>query len=75
MYEMFSAAPESRGSYWLVNSTKKKYITGSISDIGVPFNYELDDYYELSARPVGYYKKDIVITSGKGTLENPYMIK
>ena len=75
MYEMFSAAPENRGSYWLVNSSKKAYITGAISDIGCPLNYELDEYYDLSVRPVGYYKKDIVIVSGKGTRKNPYVIK
>lgn len=74
MFEMFSAYPGERGSYWLINSSKKAYMTGVISEIGVPINYENTDLLRLSIRPVGYFKDSIVVTSGKGTEKSPYLI-
>lgn len=75
MYEMFSAATDKRGSFWLINSSKKPLITAAITEIGVPVNFKNMGYLRMSVRPVAYYKPDIVITSGKGTAESPYLIK
>lgn len=75
MFEMFSAYSGERGSYWLINSSKKEYVTGVISEIGVPINYENTDLLRLSVRPVAYFKDSIVVTSGKGTESKPYLIK
>ncbi len=74
MYEMFSAYPGNRGSYWLINSSKKKFITGAITEIGVPYNYEVDAYESLTVRPVGYFKSNTIVTSGKGTEIDPFLI-
>lgn len=75
MYEMFSATASNRGSYWLINSSKKPAITGAITEIGVPVNFANESFLDLAVRPVAYFKPDIVITSGKGTAEKPYLLK
>lgn len=77
MYEMFSAMPvgteDNVQRYWLVNSTKEKFIVGAITDIGVPID-KISIYGRYGVRPVGYLDKNVLITSGKGTEENPYVI-
>lgn len=75
MYEMFSASTNANGSYWLINTSKKDWITGAITEIGVPYNEEVEAYTKLYIRVVGFYKKDTVISNGKGTEESPYKIK
>ena len=80
MYEMFSAQSTqsleiSSRSYWLLNSSLANRTVGAITDIGVPLNEEVPDYYDFGVRVVGYLKKDVVVTSGKGTEEIPYKIK
>ena len=78
MYEMFAAQPQ-RGSgswsYWLVNSSKGKRITGLIYNPGVPINEEISSFMEAHIRVVGYLKKEATISSGEGTYESPYVIK
>ena len=78
LYEMFSAQSQrdaNCSSYWLVNSSEKKRTAGAIYIIGVPLNHELDATMSLHVRVVGYLKKDVVISSGKGTMDNPYQVK
>ena len=75
MYEMFSAYVGQRGSYWLINSSQKPYITGAITEIGVPVNFENRGYTRLAVRPVAYFKDNIILTSGKGTKDSPYLVK
>ena len=80
MYEMFSAQTRNlvgyeAHSYWLINTSKAKNVVGVITDIGVPLNDKVEDYYAANVRVVGYLKKDITISSGKGTEDSPYRIK
>ena len=80
MYDLFSAQVQNlvgvhSQSYWLINSSQGKRIGGAITDIGVPLNEPIPDYYESGVRVVGYLKKDITISSGKGTENSPYRIK
>ena len=80
MYEMFSAQARnlsgiSSRSYWLINSSKAKNTAGIITDIGVPLNEKIPEYYTAGVRVVGYLKKDIIISGGKGTENSPYIIK
>ena len=78
MFEMFSAMPlrqSNCSSYWYINSSKAKRITGAVSSIGVPLNQEIPIYLESNIRVVGFLKKGTVISSGKGTFESPYKIK
>ncbi len=80
MYELFSAQTkniigEYSKSYWLINSSNGKRIAGAITDIGVPINEPIESYDSLGVRVVGYLKKDITISSGKGTEVSPYRIK
>lgn len=80
MYEMFSAQVRNLSgynphSYWLLNSSDAKHVAGVITDIGVPLNEKLPDYYTANVRVVGYLKKDITISGGMGIEDSPYRIK
>lgn len=80
MYEMFSAqirniSEYQSKSYWLLNSSNGKRIAGVITDIGVPLNERISDYFTANVRVVGYLKNDITISGGNGTELSPYRIK
>ena len=79
MYEMFSAQTNLYGhvshSYWLLNTSKKDFTVAAITDIGVPINDEYIPFESFGVRVCSYLKKGIVVTSGSGTHEEPYMIK
>ena len=79
MYEMFSAQTKKAlgyfsGSYWLINTSNADRVTGAITGIGVPLNEVAQPYLGYGVRVVAYLKKDVVISSGKGTIESPYKI-
>ena len=79
MYEMFSAQTNLYGhvssSYWYLNSSNGKRIAGAVTDIGVPLNEEVSRYFAMGVRPCAYVKQNVVVTSGTGTHENPYIVK
>lgn len=79
MYEMFSAQTNLYGhtshSYWYINSSNGKRIAGAITDIGVPLNEEISRYFALGVRPCAYVKQNVVVTSGSGTHEDPYLVR
>ena len=80
MYEMFSAASVdnsfgSTDSYWLLNSSKTKNYVSCITHIGVPYTGEIDIYNRYGIRAVGYFKDNITIINGSGTIADPYTIK
>ena len=78
MYEMFSAQVNLYGhnshSYWYLNtSNTSKYLSG-VTDIGVPLN-KIVEYVSYGVRPCAYVKNNVIVTSGNGTRNNPYLIK
>lgn len=76
-YEMFSTKPsidEETKSYWLINSSETKYYKGVASDIGVVVSGSISDFEPFGVRVVGNLHKGTMITKGKGTYENPYII-
>ena len=75
MYEMFSAAGDTQASYWLLNTSEKEKTAAAITEIGVPYNEEISVYTTLYVRVVAFYKKGIVISSGDGTVESPYIVR
>ena len=78
MYEMFSAGlinNESANSFWLLNSSKTQNVVAALTEIGVPLNVTIPDYQSNGIRVVGYMNKNVVVTSGKGTEYNPYIVK
>lgn len=77
MFEMFSAQPQNNRtySYLMVNSSKKKGIVAALYEIGVPVNEEITNDLLLRVRVVAYMKKTSSLSSGSGTLEDPYIIK
>ena len=77
MYEMYSASPlnASTKSYWLLNSSKSKTEIPGVSETGAVMYGSGSVYYSYGIRPVVYLKDGIVITSGKGTISEPFIIK
>lgn len=80
MYEMFSAASIDNyfggtDSYWLLNSSKAKNYVSCVTNIGVPYAGVIDTDNRYGIRVVGYFKDNVAIMSGSGTLEDPYIIK
>ncbi|MBQ6134981.1 MAG: DUF5011 domain-containing protein [Bacilli bacterium] len=76
MYEMFSAVTKdgTMNPYWLINSSKAKRRTGVIGN-NDPYEEEVTKYKTAYVRVVGYLKKGTKISTGEGTLENPYTVK
>ena len=77
MYEMFSAQPQNpvSKSYWMINTSQKKNIGAGLLEIGVPINGDVEFNTKLGIRIVAFMKKGATISSGQGTVENPYVIK
>lgn len=77
MYEMYSAS--TRGpyikSYWLANSSKSADEIPGVSDTGTVMYGGGSVNYAYGIRPVAYFNKNVVVTSGKGTINEPFMIK
>ena len=76
MYEMFSAQPyfAYHGSYWLINSSNHDKLISAISSLGVPTN-NVEGMTGFGIRLVAYLKKGVVVTSGDGTYQKPYVIQ
>jgi hypothetical protein len=77
-YEMFSApdvGDDPFGSYWMVNSSKKSFEAAAVFYYGSAVNGEIDPSAGFGVRPVGYFHKNVVVTSGRGTFSEPYVIK
>ena len=78
-YEMFSAQTNNAftaGSYWLRNESQKDRTAMAVGEVGVPTNmYEISHYDRFGFRVVGHLKKGTVIVSGKGTDDEPYIVK
>ncbi len=80
MYDMFSAQPNMNSnnsySYWLCDTAPGPGRIGAVvTDIGVPVNDEIPQYYKYGVRVVGFLKKGTVVTSGSGTYSSPYKLK
>ncbi len=78
MFEMFSAQPQNSGcgSYWLINSSKKDGVAAGMFEAGSPVNSE-ESYskLKLGVRVVAFMKNNTTISSGEGTIIDPYIIK
>lgn len=78
MYEIFSAQVNLFGhnshSYWYLNTSKTTLYLSGITDTGVPLNKVSSNVF-YGIRPCAYIKKSTIITSGKGTRKEPYIIK
>ena len=77
MYDMYSAVSDNPDlkSYWLINTSKSENEVPGVSDTGSVMYGEGSVNYSYGIRPVVYFNKKIVITGGKGTLNEPFIIK
>ena len=75
MFELFSATNDDLGSYWFINSSKNPNVAVILDSFGNMLNSEVMDLSRFKMRVVGYIKKDIVVSSGRGTVFSPYIIK
>ena len=78
MFEMFSSQPQrsqSAHSYWLNNTSSVERTAGAIYNIGVPLNETINNSEALGIRVVAFVKKKSAISSGKGTINEPYIVQ
>ena len=80
IYEMFSARQyidiyDSSESYWLINSSKKNDYVSFVTYNGVVYSGVIDRDNDYGARVVAFFKKDMTIQKGSGTVTDPYTIK
>lgn len=77
MYEMFGATTDDSliSSFWFVNSTISDVENPGMSEIGAIMYGEDSSSYTYGIRPVANFAKSVVINSGKGTKENPYIVE
>lgn len=77
MYEMFSASvyeENNMQSYWLINSSNSKNTKAIITSLGVVATEDVSDYADFGVRVVGSITDKAIITKGKGTKVDPYII-
>ena len=55
-------------------SSKTDDIKYVVSDNGTVYYNPISDEFEAGVKVVGYLNKDCTIKSGKGTIDNPYVI-
>lgn len=77
MYEIFSAQPQNgnTGSYWMINTSQAMNVGAGVYEIGVPTNEKIEHSINFEVRVVAFMKKNATISSGKGTNDDPYIIK
>lgn len=77
MYEMYSATPDTLGSYstWYINSSKNHLLKYGIADKGSSVTEETSSSTLFGVRPVAFLNSKCIIVSGNGTLNDPYVIK
>ncbi len=75
MYEIFSGYPGEGFSYWYLNTSQKEKVAAAVADYGICVNEDTPDGIEFMVRVVGFVNKNMVISSGRGTPENPYKLK
>lgn len=77
MFEMFSAQPQNdaTGSYWMINTSQTKYVGAAMFRAGSPINEEMAPNMKFGVRVVAFVKKGTTVSSGNGTVNNPYIIK
>ena len=73
MYDMYAA--QIGNSFWLVNSSKEERVHGAVHDTGIPKMEEVSYYEKFGIRLVGYIKDNVIISSGNGTIDSPYVLK
>lgn len=75
VYDLYTIPDDFVGDYLNLNSSKnkKKILVTGID--GAP--YYADYYYKdrYSVRPVAFLKKDAKVSSGRGTINEPYIVK
>lgn len=78
MYDVFSSQPTTESSnaysYWVINSLNNKGYGTGITEIGVP-EIGAKKYTSFGIRAVSYINESVNIVGGKGTKEDPYIIK
>ena len=75
MYEMFSAHSGEGFSYWYLNTSQKENIAAAVADYGLCINEDMPSSVQLRVRVVGYVNKNMVVSSGRGTPDSPFVLK
>lgn len=77
MYDVYSAEGTLPyvESFWLMNSSKSSNEVPGVSETGTVMYGGASTTYSYGIRPVAYFDKKVIITSGKGTRNKPFIIK
>ena len=77
MYDVYSAEGTLPyvESFWLMNSSKSSNEVPGVSETGTVMYGGASTTYSYGIRPVAYFDKEVIITSGKGTRNKPFIIK
>ena len=63
-----------RGEYYHLNSSKTDYNVVFMSETGIPVFYKTTRFVRYGVKVVSYLDENTEIVSGKGTIEEPYVI-
>lgn len=75
-YELFSAKNDYNfDDYWYLNSSKQENVKYVMANAGSIYTLDLHDETTAGVKLVGYFNKDVKITSGTGLITDPYYIK
>ena len=77
-FDIFSAKGlnSSAGGYWCIDSSRRVNTKVVVNPIGnTYYDYaDTDDYLQRGVKVKAYLLKDVTITGGTGTLDDPYTI-
>lgn len=74
LYTAYDFNSESLGAYWFLNSSKEEYTKAVMAEIGTVMYGYINDNIPYGVRPVGYLDKQVSISNGSGTFDDPYVI-
>ena len=74
IYAIGEDLPYGRGEYYHLNSSQAFYSPVILSETGIPEFLQTTRYVRYGIKVVSYLNKEVDIVSGKGTLDNPYVV-
>ena len=57
------------------NTSQKENIAAAVADYGLCINEDMPSSVQLRVRVVGYVNKNMVVSSGRGTPDSPFVLK
>ena len=74
LYAIGENTPYGKGEYYHLNSSNTDYNVVVTSETGIPEFLQTTRYVRYGIKVVSYLDKDVEVVSGKGTIEDPYVV-